>query len=578
MKKKLLLTLVMATVFALTLTVVAFAGVVHDESNVDYSEQVTLSDGTVLPLFDENKEALVWYISGTNEEGKNVYSSVRTDNGTRVKWYTESWGEVTAAELYEEDGTTRIANDKIVVVNMMDDDVVTNYGPGVTNPNHSGKHITGFKYIFRGWKGIEYVYLRLDVDGIYRESFSNCPKLRYVNIEDLVYLKRLGDSQNFSNCVEFFKGQILDLSKTALERIDGGSSFNNVHFTGIKLPSTIKVISSGTFATTSFKSFAWPTTVSTIESSMFQSNSSLETIYLSNSLTGTIGDNAFYNCTSLNTIYYVGSLEELSTLLSRTSKTNNDPFWAVVGENNANVISYADYKKLEDKSGKYVVYDYSWCEAYNEGKHEVVGANPCVGTCSVCQNDVVSHIEGQFTTVKVEYADFSKSGLKITTCNNDGCTYKETITVPAIFICLGYSAPEDGRGGIAIGFTVNNVAIAEYEKVTGKTLKYGVFAVLQSRLGDNDIFGKDGTQAEGSIIAEISSYKFASFELKITGFETNEHKALKLAMGAYAAVTDGETTEYSYMQGGEPNENEKYCFVSYNDIVGTPSTDEEVTQ
>ena len=30
----------------------------------------------------------------------------------------------------------------------------------------------------------------------------------------------------------------------------------------------------------------------------------------------------------------------------------------------------------------------------------------------------------------------------------------------------------------------------------------------------------------------------------------------------------GETTEYSYMQFGTPAENEKYCFVSYNDIVG----------
>ena len=40
---------------------------------------------------------------------------------------------------------------------------------------------------------------------------------------------------------------------------------------------------------------------------------------------------------------------------------------------------------------------------------------------------------------------------------------------------------------------------------------------------------------------------------------------------AYGTITtvDGET---------EPNENEKYCFVSYNDIVNAPSTDEEVTQ
>ena len=39
-------------------------------------------------------------------------------------------------------------------------------------------------------------------------------------------------------------------------------------------------------------------------------------------------------------------------------------------------------------------------------------------------------------------------------------------------------------------------------------------------------------------------------------------------MGGYVEVTDGEAKEYSYMQSGTPNEGEKYCFVSYNDIVG----------
>ena len=46
---------------------------------------------------------------------------------------------------------------------------------------------------------------------------------------------------------------------------------------------------------------------------------------------------------------------------------------------------------------------------------------------------------------------------------------------------------------------------------------------------------------------------------------------MKLAMGAYVAVTDGEATEYSYLQPGAPDGNEKYSFVSYNDIVAKPS-------
>ena len=83
--------------------------------------------------------------------------------------------------------------------------------------------------------------------------------------------------------------------------------------------------------------------------------------------------------------------------------------------------------------------------------------------------------------------------------------------------------------------------------------------------------------ADGVINAEITNVDFAAFELKIVGF-TDEQKDTKLAIGAYVAVTDGEATEYSYMQSGEPNENEKYCFVSYNDIVNAPSTDEETAQ
>jgi hypothetical protein len=182
------------------------------------------------------------------------------------------------------------------------------------------------------------------------------------------------------------------------------------------------------------------------------------------------------------------------------------------------------------------------------------------------------------TKVSVVYENgYDNIGFKLTLCMNEGCTHKEAVKIEALFACLGYSAPEFGANSFTVGFTVNNVAIAEYEEATGKTLKYGVFAVLQSKLKDKDVFAEDGTAAEGVISAEITNYQFVAFELKIVGF-TDEQKDTKLAMGAYVAVTDGETTEYSYLQFGTPNENEKYCFVSYNNIVGKPSTEEEATQ
>ena len=153
-------------------------------------------------------------------------------------------------------------------------------------------------------------------------------------------------------------------------------------------------------------------------------------------------------------------------------------------------------------------------------------------------------------------------------CTREGCGKKVIIeTIAPLFNCLGYSASKTGVGGIAVGFTVNNETVKKYEDITGKKLSYGIFAVAQSKLGDSSIFDGNGNAIDGAITANLTSYAFATFEVKVTGF-TDAQKSMALAMGAYVKVTDGEAIEYSYLQSETPNANEKYCFVSYNDIVG----------
>lgn len=212
--------------------------------------------------------------------------------------------------------------------------------------------------------------------------------------------------------------------------------------------------------------------------------------------------------------------------------------------------------------------------AYNAEKVTANGTTMCSACYKVytCNNP-----EHDLEVVSISYAKYTENGTKVLKCNTCGLEKAYEAVVSPLFNCLGYSTPENERDGIAIGYTVNNEAIKEYENATGKSLKYGVFAVAKGKLGNNDIFGSDGSVADNVINAEISSYEFVSFELKIIGF-TDEYKDAKLALGAYVAVTEGETTEYSYIQSGTPNEGEKYCFVSYNDIVGEPSTEEEVAQ
>lgn len=195
--------------------------------------------------------------------------------------------------------------------------------------------------------------------------------------------------------------------------------------------------------------------------------------------------------------------------------------------------------------------------------------NPCVINCTAC--NLVAPKENPIHTEAfvIAYANgYDKAGTRVITCSNAGCKYQETKEAGALFTCIGYSSPEDGRGGIVIGYTVNENAINEYEANTGKVIEYGVFAVLKDNLGSNDIFNDDGTNPNGVVTVGIKKNEYASFEFKILGFN-DDQKDIELAIGAYVKATNEEKTEYSYMQSGTPNEGEKYSFISYNEIINS---------
>ncbi len=231
-------------------------------------------------------------------------------------------------------------------------------------------------------------------------------------------------------------------------------------------------------------------------------------------------------------------------------------------ESDSEMRHFADERKATIKDpatcDKNATYDtYCYCGAY-------IGVKENEGTA-------LGHTHSVF--VDLVYVDYSKNGYYSYQCERCDDVDNKT-SAPALFTCLGYSAPEFGAKGIAVGFTVNNGAITEYQTVTGKAVRYGVFAVLQDRLDGNEIFGEDGVASDGVISADITNHEFAAFELKIVGF-TDEQKDTRLAMGAYVCVTGGEAIEYSYMQDDTKGETVNgYTFVSYNDVVEKPSTNE----
>ena len=168
--------------------------------------------------------------------------------------------------------------------------------------------------------------------------------------------------------------------------------------------------------------------------------------------------------------------------------------------------------------------------------------------------------------ISIVYTSYGEKGIKTISCAN-GCGIDGELDAPALFVCLGYSATTIGDGGIVLGFKVNKDAISEYETLEGKSVSYGVFAVSQKNLGDGYVFDENGTAINGALCQNVTKYTFDFFQIKITGYTTDEQKNAAIALGAYVCVKDGEATEYSYIQEGATLEGQNYSFVSYNDIV-----------
>ena len=392
--------------------------------------------------------------------------------------------------------------------------------------------------------------------------FWNCSNLETVEFPPM--LTRLGINC-FRDCAKLTTG---DLSNTQISEVGPWVFGSCKALTKIIFPSTLTTIGNNVFLYCPVETYVFPHNVNSIGADTLAHQSSIKVLIMPE-IDETHNINAgFLYGTRPNVIIYSGNnVEFFKSQFSSMSGYDVQPFANYVPGTTyrTNTIFYGAGNTCPNCNGLFAKTD-----------------NPCVGDCTHCGALNVPKANPVHNIVtSITYASFDKEGTKTFDCINEGCAHAITQAAPALFTCPGYSTPEKGNDGIAISFTVNNEAIKEYEKITGKTLTYGVFAVAKVNLGTNDIFDKDGKASNGVINAEITGYEFASFDLRICGFE-EEHKSALLAMGAYVIASDKEATdapaEYSYLQASAPNAGEKYAFVSYNDIVGNPSTDEEVTK
>ena len=543
----------------------------------DQTGIITEYDGR-FPMWTEKNEPLTWYVIKTEGNVKTVKSFVSTD-----PVYTNHGGGyyrfIKEADFTLKDKYPVPTKQNVVSINMPNDMGITafsdysavNFQAGITyTPNkleilfaRFPNTLTNTERLVQATKVLE---VEFDKNSVFTTlsnlSFHEAKSLRKVNIPaSVTVIASISDNHGraFCNCVSLEEVTFDENSR--LTTIQGGAFKGCTSLKEINLPASMVTIENNTLSymggleilrlPETFTHFINTNSNGSVRNdhhSFTYQAGNIKEYYLPVSFYATVPDTvyrvsyAFYGGTDVK-FFYCGNKEQLLNAIANfksgtSSATDNNGNFT-----NATPVSYADYLQNPDnyKTGDYIIYDYSACDAFHGGVHNYT-------------------VEYGFVGEK-----YSSDYCAYSTCEN--CGKKETSVVAgALFTCQGYSTPIDGGGEIAIGFTINSEAIKTYEKISGNTLKYGVFAVLKDKLGGGNIFDENGNAISNAVVAEISNDNFVAVEFKITGF-TDEYKDIKLAMGAYVAVNDGENTEYSYLQAGVPNENEKYCFISYGELI-----------
>ena len=382
-------------------------------------------------------------------------------------------------------------------------------------------------------------------------AFENCKALTNVVLPNGI--------KALNNCAFKNSGIVNVTLPSTLEEVNGGEHFygtalENVYgFENTKITTVPYAMFRGTSKWTP-DVLRLPATVKTINQYGFADCGAKKIIL--NPGIETIGVEAFVNCGKVQEIYIPDSIVSISNSAFSNNVSKNILFFVVSSDSTyieaikaggtyaTTVVDYEAYVNdpTSYTSGKHLIYNVNKCVAFYNGEHTIDE-----------NNKIINYANG-----------FASSGTCTILCST--CLKEYTENLNALFTLLGSSVPSYTEGSITIGYSINYEAISKYEELTGKELRYGLFVALQQVIGQDDIFDDEGNKNERIITYEVPSLNFAAFELKLTGFTTDEQKAAKIAMGAYVVVSKDGVNEYSYMQTDAPSNGEKYHFASYNDF------------
>ena len=531
MKKKILLFIVVMAVFCCLFTVFASAADMGYYGTV----KITKVDGTVLTGYCEinsSKRLVRDYIYLTPDKSSGMID----------------WAEIKifdARESVTVGGTIPTAVGGLEC-NSKAGNVTEFYFPPTTTTILN----TTFKST---WTSLEKVWIPKSVTAINDTSFKESA-VKEVIFEEGSKLTTI-DASAFQGCSRLTK---INLPEGLLYL--GKNCFYLSGLSGtVVVPNSVTTLKEGAFLSTKIETLVLgdgPLTIGYNFAGTFSAtnNAYLKNVYIPAGATfvPSGGSQIFYKCANKVNFYIVGSEEECKDTVN-----------ALLSQSTGNYITFVTEDSDEYGAGYGVIHTgYNRCEAFYNNEHNLQS-----GVCSVCGKSVYcTDKTHNHEIISLEYSDFMAAGVKKSRCLDcDSAVLTENVL--PMFTSNGYSAPENGDGGLSINFRVENDAIKEYMDATGADITYGLFAVTKKAIGNSDIVSSEGNIAAGAVMAPIPFDSFVSLTIKLAGFDTDELKKSEFAIGVYLAIDNGESKEYTYLQNDKPLEGAKYSFVSYNSVT-----------
>ena len=452
---------------------------------------------------DSEGNALTWYLVGTETVGENVVKTVKS---------------VKTSEVYS-DGVYSNGVNKNYVVS-------ANFDKGITTVPCYGAFSGSFN------KELLFVYIPDEVTTLPYRFCQNVPVIKCEfsenskceSWEDLTFwyaksLRELFIPKNFKKFPSSKDGEFTGCVR--MEKL----TFHK--------ESTLEVWPSWYFGDTKIKEIVMPHSITYLNSRAFQGMAYLETVYLSPNIThmykNSNNHSLFHSCSSLKTVYIPKTLVAENLVDNYGggfdySFSSGTPTFVYTG-------TLEEFLKIKE-----II-----CKSSNNGAlNSATVDNGRIVIADHCETFYGGHAwKGEDTMTFKDYLSDITIGDN---CDNCGTSAVKEV-IGALFTYHGYSCTEkaiNGTHSVAQFFGVNNESVARYEKLTGKTVNFGIVATGNA----------DGTaikpleKGDKVITQQFSDYPFEEdteknyFAVKVNGI-VSDYVETNFIFCAYISV-DGE--------------------------------------